>query len=183
MRRGRRRSRQRPSRCGDDDMGRGCRCFAGGALAQRRGGPRRTDKSRARSIGARPSRHFRYRRYRDRYRSKWPNGPGHCAGGKADGAIRRQVDRATHRRPGGTGSVSLHAPGRTGDHRPPRGGGEIRLARTQGIYRLAVLERGAHLFPHRNSQPLHRRLQLVLELSDLPARRAADHPARTKPET
>src|SRR5262249_55122398 len=41
--------------------------------------------------------------------------------------------------------------------------------------RLAVLERGPHLFPDRGARPLHRRLHLAVGLPHLPARRAADH--------
>ena len=47
--------------------------------------------------------------------------------------------------------------------------------RVERIHRLAVLERRPHLFPDRPAQSLHRRLQLALELSYVPARRPADH--------
>ena len=99
----------------------------------------------------------------------------HRAGRQTDGPICRQADRGAHCRTHCHQAVPLHASWRSRDHRPSRRSGEIRHAATAGLHRLAVLERRAHLFPDRPAQPLHRRLQLVLELSHLPARRAADH--------
>ena len=72
-------------------------------------------------------------------------------------------------------AVPLHASRRTGDHRPSRRGGEIRPIAASRIHRLAVLGGGAHLFPDRRAQPLHRRLQLVVDLCHVSARRAADY--------
>ena len=107
-----------------------------------------------------------------------PAGPRHRAGGKADGPLRGQTDRGPHRWASRRCAISLQAGRRTGNHRPPRGGGEFRPLALAGIYRLAVLERGAHLFPDRIAQPLHRRLHLAMELSHLPARRASNHRPR-----
>src|SRR5665213_1108839 len=79
-------------------------------------------------------------------------------------------------------AVPLHAPRRTGDHRTPRCGGEIRPPAAAWLHRLGVLERGAHLLPDRIAQPLCRRLHLVLGLFDVSARRAADHRSRRSEE-
>ena len=103
--------------------------------------------------------------------------PGIAPAAKQMGHYVAKADREPHRRPSRSRAVPLHASRRTGDHRPPRRGGEIRPPAAQGFHRLAVLERGAHLFPDRTAQPLHRRLQLAVELSDVPARGTADHRA------
>ncbi len=93
-----------------------------------------------------------------------------------------KADRGAHRRTCRTRTVPLHALGRTGDHRAPRGGGEVRPAGAQRIHRLGFLGRGAHLFPDRRAQPIHRRFQLAVDLSHVPARRAVDYQPRTAAE-
>src|SRR6185295_14317683 len=54
------------------------------------------------------------------------------------------------------------------------GGGEAWRLSAQGFFRLGVLERGPYLFSDWNTQPLRGCTQLVVELRDIPARRAAD---------
>ena len=57
--------------------------------------------------------------------------------------IAARVARGRHRR------HSVSSSGRSRHHRPARGGGEPRPAQADRLPRLAVLERGAHLFPDR----------------------------------
>ena len=80
--------------------------------------------------------YFRHRRHGRGARRARPSGAGHCAGSKTDGPLCGKADRGAHRRTCRTRTVPLHALGRTGDHRAPRGGGEVRPAAAQRIHRL-----------------------------------------------
>ena len=154
-------------------------------MARGGGRPCRSRESRRRSVGAGASRNFRHRRYGDGAGRRRPAGARHRAGGQADGQACRQADCRAHRRPRRRRTVPLHASRRSGDDRPPRGGGEIRPPAVARVPRLGVLERRAHLFSDRPAQPLRRRLHLGVGLPDLPARRAADRragPAREDSE-
>jgi NADH dehydrogenase FAD-containing subunit len=65
-------------------------------------------------------------------------------------------------------------------HRPPCRHPEAPRFRAQRFPRLAVLVRRPYLLPDRPAQSLHRRLHLVVELRDVPARCAADHWPRAR---
>src|SRR3984893_4023838 len=60
-------------------------------------------------------------------------------------------------------------------HRPPGRGGEARPDRAHRLPWLAVLERGAHLFPDHGTRSLHRRIHLAVGLRHFPARRTTYH--------
>ena len=76
-------------------------------------------------------------------------------------------------------AISLSPHGRSRHRRPPRRGGEARPARAHRLPWLAVLERGAHLFPDRGTRSFHRRIHLAVGLRHLPARRTTDHRGAT----
>ena len=120
-------------------------------------------------------RDFRRRRYGCGDRQEWSSRPGIAPAAKQMGTYVGKLISARIAGREWNKPFQVHASWRPRDDRPSRRGGKIRTAGVEGIHRLGVLERRAHLFSDRAAQPLCRRLQLVLGLPHLPARRAFDH--------
>ncbi len=72
-------------------------------------------------------------------------------------------------------AIPLSQPGCSGHHRTARCGGGVRPDPAQRFCRLAILERGAHLFPDRAAQPVRRRPDLDVGLHYFSARCSPDH--------
>src|SRR5579875_1776655 len=175
LRRAWRRHEQWPRRCGHRHLGRRRDGLACRALARRGRRRRRAGEGRARPLGAASSRHLRHRRHRRGRRPPRPARARDGAAGQANGTLRGAIDRCARDGKADAGAVPLPASRRSGDDRPACGRREAGLAGIDGLRRLAVLERRAHLFPDRPARPFHRRLHLAVGLHHLPARGAAHY--------
>jgi Pyridine nucleotide-disulphide oxidoreductase len=100
--------------------------------------------------------------------------PGIAPAAKQMGRYVGQVINARVRGKGST-AVQVSPLRRPGNDRTQVGCCAARSNAPPGLHGLAVLERGAHLFPHRGEKPADRRVHLVVEQSHVPAWGAADH--------
>ncbi len=100
--------------------------------------------------------------------------PGIAPAAKQMGSYVGRSHRCAGRGKVGTAAVRLPTLGRTCCNRPQVRRGEARCFSAYRVSRLAILERGAHLFFDRIAQSLRGRAQLGMELPHLPARRPVD---------
>ena len=148
--------------------------FARGQLAS---GRTRQIRPRHRALGslvARTREHLCDRRYCRgkgccRSRGAWP-----CVRRQTDGQLCRPVHCVANLRPDDA-AVPLSQSRYVGHDRTPLRRGRAGAYSAQGLCRLGILERGAHLLSDRAAQSLCRGRDLALELHHLPTRRAVDH--------
>ncbi len=172
---GRRHARRHAYRCIDDRMGGGREGVARGAMDRRANRSRRAHPGRTRICRCRAMPDIFV--IGDLASVTDKNGkpvPGIAPAAKQMG---RYVGRLISARVAGRADAKALrlSPCRRSRHRRAQSrGGEDRALRTHRLSRLAVLGRSPHLFSDRIAQPFRGRGDLAVELSHVPARRAAD---------